>query len=351
MPKKQKNVNLRAVAARANVTVATASLALRGIPRIKEETRQRVLQAAEELNYRPNPYVGVLMRGIRSGAPPNMAPTIAYVSTYAAGEGDKYWLEAYREGARERAHRFGFRLEEFDFVEEMRPERFRQILDARNIRCAIWGPLNHKLRNFEWNVEGLAIAQIGNDPMLPHFHRARGDFRQGMVKAINRLIELGYRRIGYPADPVVDAHSDYGFRLGMLLEQNLAAGRTDVELECLSLEDEELVSWCRQRSGKGALLSPAAWPLHLLSQLGMKCPHDFGFALIHHAGRGNKCAGISLDFERIGAAAVDLVLEQTYANESGIPEKSKVVVIEPDWVDGETVRVRARRKSQTNTKK
>lgn len=53
-----KPITIRDVAARAGVAVSTVSRTLSGaetpIP-ISEETRQRVLQAARELHYRPHP--------------------------------------------------------------------------------------------------------------------------------------------------------------------------------------------------------------------------------------------------------------------------------------------------------
>lgn len=47
---------IRDVAKRANVSVTTASYALNGVGTVSTATRQRVLQAAEELNYHPNAF-------------------------------------------------------------------------------------------------------------------------------------------------------------------------------------------------------------------------------------------------------------------------------------------------------
>ena len=46
--------NLRHVAAVAGVSHMTVSRVLSGHPNIKESTRQKVLEAVDELNYRPN---------------------------------------------------------------------------------------------------------------------------------------------------------------------------------------------------------------------------------------------------------------------------------------------------------
>lgn len=58
----QKTVTIRDVAKHAGVSVTTASYALNDTGAISEETRKRVLQAAEELNYHPNAFARNLKR-------------------------------------------------------------------------------------------------------------------------------------------------------------------------------------------------------------------------------------------------------------------------------------------------
>jgi len=47
-------------------------------------------------------------------------------------------------------------------------------------------------------------------------------------------------------------------------------------------------------------------------------------------------SGIDQNNERVGAAAVDLVVEQLHSNAFGLPENPKTVLIEGRWVPGET---------------
>ncbi len=51
---------IKDVARAAKVSVGTASMALNGKPGVNEETRERVLQIARQLNYKPNPYARFL---------------------------------------------------------------------------------------------------------------------------------------------------------------------------------------------------------------------------------------------------------------------------------------------------
>lgn len=67
---------IRHVAAAAGVAVSTASLALNGSPRVRPETRQRVLQAAEELQYHPNAAAQRLAR-LKSGLVAVVVPALA----------------------------------------------------------------------------------------------------------------------------------------------------------------------------------------------------------------------------------------------------------------------------------
>ena len=56
-------VGLRDVARLSGVSVATASLALNGQSGVAEETRRRIVTAAEQLGYHANPQAQALRRG------------------------------------------------------------------------------------------------------------------------------------------------------------------------------------------------------------------------------------------------------------------------------------------------
>ena len=58
-----KPVGIRDVAKAVGVSVATASLAINGQPGVAEETRRRIVAAAEQLGYRANPQAQALRRG------------------------------------------------------------------------------------------------------------------------------------------------------------------------------------------------------------------------------------------------------------------------------------------------
>ena len=63
-----------AVAERAGFSRATVSRALRNHPGIPEATRQRVVDAAAALGYRPNPLVAALMAQLHTGRSASETP-------------------------------------------------------------------------------------------------------------------------------------------------------------------------------------------------------------------------------------------------------------------------------------
>src|SRR3954454_12975585 len=62
-PRRTQSATIRDVAKLAGVSVGTASKALNGRGRLRVETRERVFNAAERLEFRPNDLIKSLLRG------------------------------------------------------------------------------------------------------------------------------------------------------------------------------------------------------------------------------------------------------------------------------------------------
>ncbi len=62
-----------------------------------------------------------------------------------------------------------------------------------------------------------------------------------------------------------------------------------------------------------------------------------GFAHLHLTPDAVGCSGIDQNNERVGEAAVDLVVEQLHGNAFGVPGNPKTVFIEGRWVAGAMV--------------
>jgi len=122
--------SLKDVAREAKVSTATASLALRGAPRITEGTRRRVLEAAERLQYQPSALLRQAMTAMRN-RPAEPAAAIAVIgSTKEPPE------PGVRDSLVDSARRLGYRSEFFS-ARDIPLLRLSEILHARRIEGAI----------------------------------------------------------------------------------------------------------------------------------------------------------------------------------------------------------------------
>lgn len=95
-PKGATAVTLKELAERLGLDVSTVSRALCGSSRVKQETRERILAAAKELNYVPN----LMARGLRSRTTRTVALVSGVLDTTAERKklsqvGDRLWQEGF----------------------------------------------------------------------------------------------------------------------------------------------------------------------------------------------------------------------------------------------------------------
>jgi len=135
-----RQVTLKEVAAKAGVSLMTASRALRNQANVRNKTRQKVERAAAELNYRPNPLISALMSYRRSSKVIRDTVTIGMITNFPSRNG---WRsarinQAFYEGAGEACKRHGYKLDEFWLREpDMTGRRLSSILYSRNISALL----------------------------------------------------------------------------------------------------------------------------------------------------------------------------------------------------------------------
>src|SRR4051794_23869647 len=105
MAKDQPLVRMSDIAAELGVSTMTVSRALRNASSVKPETRKKVIQAAQQLNYRPDPALGVLNMYRHGRRRPGVGERIAFITNFSSPDG---WRKAitfvrYFEGVRRRA--------------------------------------------------------------------------------------------------------------------------------------------------------------------------------------------------------------------------------------------------------
>jgi len=188
---------MKDIAKKAGVAQSTVSRILNDTPLpvpISQETRERVLAAAADLRYRPNPHA----RGLR-GAPTMLVGAIVRDATdpFFAGAIDALSLEARQRGysvvlghARERADE---------------ALALAAILEAR--RCdamIVLGDMRTQPRLIEDLVHAqVPVVAVWHGPRREGFLTVNVDNRHGITAAMRHLTSLGHRRIAFVGDPVL----------------------------------------------------------------------------------------------------------------------------------------------------
>jgi LacI family transcriptional regulator len=326
---------MKHVAAAADVSVMTVSLALRGDSSIPPATQRRVNDAARRIGYRPNPLVSALMAGLRGRHPRGRgAHLIAYVDSFGdrTTAQQRASLLRYRNGASAAAERHGYRLQDFSVGHSgLTPPRLEQVLQARGIRGLVLAPFPVTGSELSLDWSHFAAAAIGFSLSHPNLHRAVNHQAQTARHAIRRLLELGYQRIGIALSQHENARAQRNWVAAALLArfEHNAAGLTFPLLLEERIEPARLRAWCRAERPEVILTSES----DIRSMVGARGPH---VAHLHLTPNAAGFSGMDQANERVGAAAVDLVVEQLHANLRGVPEHAKTVLVEGQWVDGQT---------------
>lgn len=338
---------MAAVAAKAGVSQMTVSRAFRNDPSIPAETRQRVRRVATQLGYRPDPAVSQLMARLRSSRLAALEP-IAWLTTHPTSSG---WRTnpaslAFHAGAQAHAAELGYSLEEFWLnAPGMSHRRMSDILRARGIRGVLVAPLHETGTRLELEWSHFAAATCGGFSLMdPVLHRACSHYFSAMKVAWDALTRLGYERIGLAINEDLDRRASGLWLAGLLLEQRkVPASRRVPPLVAADWKPETFLRW-RERHRPDVVVSFKTAVDWLIAS-GARVPDDCGFAMLNI--EAPRFAGVDEQRHDVGAAAIDLIVEQLHAHRLGLPAKPKIVLTECAWVDGPTAPARNRGLART----
>lgn len=229
-------VRLADVARHADVSPATASMALSDHPRIAAATKQRVRAAAETLGYFPDP----LLRALASRRHRHRAgwdrPALAFVTTFATERALRHieWTSAYLAGARVGAERLGYTLQLFHLPAESDSPRVNtRILRSRGVRGLLLGGIEGKRDDLPLEWQEFACAAVGDNANRPPLPCARPDHFRATRLLMAELRARGYRRPALLTDSLeIERHQ----------AASLAAFLADIWLWDLGSESARLVA-------------------------------------------------------------------------------------------------------------
>lgn len=332
--------SLQDIAERLGISKMTVSRALRGERYVEADLRARILSAAADLGYRPDPDIAKLMTHMRRKRLAQAPRTLAFVWSEHTSPQAKLspWSQQLLEGAHSRAQQLGFQLEPFYLAAKgMSGRRLSDILEARGISGLILSPLISRSRghvSLRW--ECFSSVVIGLGYARPALHRVHHHHYLGMMTAMRQLKKLGYRRIGYYGGSVVNERMFGAWSASFLAHHPLPLKQASALLN-LKREPtrDDFRRWLEVAKPEVVIEGG-----HLLENWldDILIPEKLGLVTLGWRPDRPHLAGIDQQVETLGAAAVDLLVAQEQQNERGLPAHPKIVMTEGIWRSGETVR-------------
>ena len=178
-----KRVTINDVARTAGVSRQTVSRALNDKGEIDAGTKQRVLDAARELGYRPSRFARGLVR--------QDSTTIGLVIPDLL---NPFFTEV-AHGALEAARARDWHVIVYDTADSIDEER-RTIEVVVSQVDAVVGYFSLDETELDQHLSGIPVVLIGRDHQTPRFSSIRIDGEKGVHEAVDHLVAAGHRRIG-----------------------------------------------------------------------------------------------------------------------------------------------------------
>lgn len=335
------------VAKAAGVSKNTVSLALRGSPRIAEETRNRISEIAVKMGYNLNPTVAHLMSELRQSRAPGFQATLAIVNAYRDREAFRTHptIPSYVKGCVRRTAKLGYGLDEFWLHDpELTETRWLSILRARNIRGLLIVGLMHQNRLPErlsclWEEFPVVITGVRlHEPTLSF---ACSDHHALALQAFEKAVSLGYRRPALVLDEVIDQLVEGRFTAGFLTGQSRFVPprqrtRPFFSVTAARQNPKVFAEWLEE-TNPDVIFTLYHEVRRWLQALGKRVPDDVGLIQYEWRDDHGDWAGMHQHNDLVGEAAVDMLVTMIHHHERGVPEHPRATMIGSSWVDGTTV--------------
>jgi LacI family transcriptional regulator len=203
------SVTIKDIARQAGVSIATVSRTLTGKNGMSPETRERILRISKSLNYFPN----LRARGLVAKKPDVLGIVIPRTSEFAFS--NPFYAEVLK-GIGKKARESGQYLL-FAFQGEEGYVRMVQHGLAGGI-IVVANRIDDPRLQEAWKMK-IPVVLIPGYPWEQQIPSVDGDSFDGILKAVNHLVELGHRRIAFLNGPSNSKYSIQrlaGYREGLI---------------------------------------------------------------------------------------------------------------------------------------
>jgi LacI family transcriptional regulator len=335
MPPERGHVTMSDLAVRLRLSVMTVSRALRNAAGVSAKTRQRVTEAARQMNYRPDPSLAVLNQYRHGKRTPVTSEKIAFVTNFPTAEGwrNVITFARYFEGANKRARQLGYELEPFWLgAAGLSANRASEILHSRGVRGVIVGPLvrGHSTLKLNWGL--FSSVALGLSLETPGLATASANHFQGMELACREVTRRGYIRIGYAVTLGDEARTLGRPRASFRMQQEKFSGPWIPPLVVSEFSADAIASWAEEHR-PDVLLSAEQTHYDLLrGRLGRRAKTiDYVHLNVDPA---SSLSGVDQGHDVVGEHAAALLHLKLLQRETGVPTQREMLMIHCTWKEG-----------------
>jgi LacI family transcriptional regulator len=344
--RKSKIPSLGDVARQAGISRTAAGYALQNRPGVSAETRQRVVQIAQELGYMPDARMTAWMSRVRENKTKDLIPIAWLNTTPEKNAWGKYKFHTpFLEGAKERCLQLGYQLDEIWTRQPgMTMRRTAQILYQRGIEGVI---VTYPARHLQLDWNHLAVIALGGALLAPRLHRVMADDNFNLLLALKMLKRFGYRRIGICLQHFVDSLSQHVFRsiahdfLSTIPKSDQVPPLFYVQEDVVW--EKQLATWLR-RYRPDAIIGYDSKLLTWIQATGARVPEDVGIVNLAIDDDILDWAGIYSHRYRIGRTAVEQVVSLIQNRQFGVPDSPFTLLIPGEWRPGRTLLTPSRKR-------
>ncbi len=243
------------------------------------------------------------------------------------------FLQLVFRGARRRAEKLGYQLEEF-WIEKrgLRDGRVSNILKARGIAGVIFSPVVHGAvvrLDFEWNA--FACAVVGHAEWIPELNHAGHHHYHAMRLTLQELARLGSKRPAVILDSEVNDRGRRAWQASFLVFHPLPRIAPSLVLAGIPESRKQLKAWLHRHRPDALILHKSEMVRRF--QLMAPAGEQQIIAALHWSPDLKGIAGVNQRFDIVAENAVDLVVTQLRSNERGVPELPRVTLFPGQWID------------------
>ncbi len=321
---------------------------MRHHPRIPAATRQRVIETANRLGWRPDPALGALIahrQTLRAKLAPPRGEVLAFLTrwkTPTLWSERSPFLAEYFSGAQARAAALGYKLENFWLhPSQLTGKRGSAILRARGVRGIVLPvttrPFSHL--NLEW--EHFTVVMHRSALAFPRHHFISTDHFFDMRLLIRNTRQLGYKRPGLLLKKISDRYSGGCLEAAFFHEQRSAYASGNhippLVIESVSAAAAPAVRrWFRQHR-PDMIIGSRDELLDLVGMAGIRVPEQSGFVAFQLLRPDGSIAGLDHRERDAGTMTINFLHQLLLRGERGVPELPEGMLVTCRWCDGRTL--------------